>query len=288
MQELENNEKVSVVIPVYNGEKYIRKAIQSVLNQSYTNVEIIVIDDASTDRTQQIILNEFDSLVIYYKNPENKERSYSRNKGVELSTGKYIFFLDYDDEWEKDYIEQSLRFLRAGYDIVYNFPRTFINENSVVIRKSKKKIPKDIGELIFLGMVGYPSATAFRKESFLGYREDVLMREDWEIFIRAFLKNLKIRVIDNDKVKIREHNNRTSRNYNFYKATKKVFLEYKEKIPQKYYPYFAFHFAETAMRFGEIIEGWKVLLPILIKHPYILSDLRRILSLLKRGWRIKL
>ncbi|HIC98110.1 MAG TPA: glycosyltransferase [Pyrodictiaceae archaeon] len=102
---------------------------------------------------------------MYYRNEKNKERSFSRNKGFEFSSGTYVFFLDADDEWEKDYIEDSVKFLKR-YDIVYSFPRTFINENSSIIRKSKKNIPKDLGELILGGMVGYPSATAFRREKF--------------------------------------------------------------------------------------------------------------------------
>jgi len=281
------NEKVSVVIPVYNGEKYIRNSIKSALEQTYPNVEVIVIDDASYDKTREIVLKEFGDSVIYYRNERNKERSFSRNKGFELSSGTYVFFLDADDEWEKDYIKESVEFLKH-YDIVYSFPRTFINKNSSIIRKSKKYIPKDLGELILGGMVGYPSATAFRREKFLRYREDIVMREDWEIFIRAFLGNLKIKVIDNDKVRIREHSHRTSRSYEFYNATKKVFLEYRYKIPAEYYPYFAFHFAEVAMRFGKATEGWKVLIPVLIKKPDILKNHRRFLSILKRGWRFKL
>ncbi len=287
MQASKNSDKVSVVIPVYNGEKYIKKAIKSVLEQTYPYIEIIVIDDASTDNTKDIVLKEFKNHIIYHRNPQNMERSISRNKGVELSTGKYIFFLDYDDEWERDYIEQSLFFLE-NHDVVYSFPRTFINENGSIIRKSKKIIPNDLGELIFSGMIGYPSATAFKREKFLGYRNDILMREDWEIFIRAYLHGFKIKIIDNDKVKIREHVNRTSKNYSFFYATKKVFWEYKDIIPKKYYPYFAFHYAETAMRFGEAMEGWQVLIPVLLRYPHILKDSRRIFSLLKRGWRFKI
>ncbi len=281
------NARASVIIPVYNGEKYIRSAIRSALKQSYKDIEIIVVDDASTDRTPEIVLEEFGSLVIYHRNEVNRERSFSRNKGFDISSGKYIFFLDADDEWEDDYIKESIDVLER-YDVAYSFPRTFIDHTGRIIRRSKKTLPKDLGELIFCGLVGYPSATAFRRESFLKYREDMVMREDWELFIRAFLEGMRIKVLDNDTVRIREHTRRTSRNYEFYRATKKVFLEYRDKIPPAYYPCFVFHFSETAMRFGNAGEGWKMLIPLLVKHPRIIANPRRLLSILKRGWRFKI
>ncbi|MDQ7055173.1 MAG: glycosyltransferase family A protein [Persephonella sp.] len=134
-------EKISVVIPVYNGERYIKDAVDSALNQSYENIEVIIINDASTDRTEDIIFQHFGNLlgskIIYHRNKTNRERAYSRNKGVELSSGKYIFFLDYDDKWKTDYLKESVEYLK-DYDIVYSFPKTFINSKGEVIRKSKK------------------------------------------------------------------------------------------------------------------------------------------------------
>ena len=76
--------------------------------------------------------------VIYYRKEKNMERAYSRNKGVELSKGEYLFFLDYDDLWEKDYVESSVEFLKK-HDVVYSFPRTFVDSSGNVKRVSKKK-----------------------------------------------------------------------------------------------------------------------------------------------------
>lgn len=99
---------VSVIIPLYNGEKFIRKTIQSVLNQTYKDVEIVVADDCSTDNSKEVIFNEFGDLIgkkiIYVRNQKNMERSYTRNRGFEVSKGEYVFFLDQDDEWEEDYV----------------------------------------------------------------------------------------------------------------------------------------------------------------------------------------
>jgi len=75
--------------------------------------------------------------VIYYRNEKNMERAYSRNKGVELSKGEYLFFLDYDDLWEKDYVESSVEFLKK-HDVVYSFPRTFV-DSWVMLKESQRK-----------------------------------------------------------------------------------------------------------------------------------------------------
>ena len=99
-----NESLVTAIIPVYNGEDFIKQAIETVLFQTYKNVEIVIVNDHSTDRTEEVIFENFSELlgkkIIYHKNERNMERAYSRNKGVELSTGEFIFFLDADDEWE--------------------------------------------------------------------------------------------------------------------------------------------------------------------------------------------
>ena len=91
--------KVSVIIPVYNRENLIQRSINSVLNQTYNNIEVIVIDDASTDNTWEKIKELDDDRIKYYKNDLNKGPSNSRNRGIALSTGELIAFQDSDDEW---------------------------------------------------------------------------------------------------------------------------------------------------------------------------------------------
>ncbi len=271
----------SIIIPVYNGEDYIHRAIECALSQTYPQKEIIVVDDASTDRTQEIVKKY---PVIYHKNDKNMERAYSRNKGVGLSKGEFIFFLDHDDLWREDYVACSVEHLRHS-QVVYNFPRSFINSEGKIIRVSKKKIPEDSFELIFSGMVGYPSATAFRRSAFLGYRDVYVMREDWEIFLRSYLDGLSIKILDQDKVFIREHAKRTSRGKKFWFATYKIYEDYKDRVPKEYLPHFLFHVGETAMRFGELSFGWRLVAWAVFKKPSLLANSRRLLSLIKRGFR---
>ncbi|RME11965.1 MAG: glycosyltransferase family 2 protein [Aquificota bacterium] len=275
---------VSVILPVYNGERYIAHAIQCVLEQEYRVDEILVIDDASTDRTPQIVKSEFSRWVSYYRNERNMERCYSRNLGAKLARGDYIFFLDHDDLWEKGYIKTVLQNW-GNADIVYCFPRKLIDSEGNVIKTSRKRLPQDSGILIFSGMVGYPSATAFRRNSFPEYRDEFMLREDWEVFIRAFLEGLRIRIVDQSMVMIREHSGRSSKSIRLYRGTMAVYRAYRDKVPETYLPYFLFHVGDTCMRFGKLIEGWKLVSEAVSLKPELLLSSRNILSLIKRGFR---
>jgi hypothetical protein len=88
---------VSVLMPVYNGEKYLREAIDSILNQTFTDFEFLIINDGSTDDTENIILSYADSRIRYIKNEENLKLIDTLNKGLDLAQGKYIARMDADD-----------------------------------------------------------------------------------------------------------------------------------------------------------------------------------------------
>jgi glycosyltransferase involved in cell wall biosynthesis len=281
--------KVSVIIPVYNGKNYIKQSINSALNQTFKDVEVIVIDDFSNDGTYEYVLNEFGNVgkVKIFRNEKNMERSYSRNFGFNVSSGEYIFFLDYDDEWKANYIEETIENFN-NFDIVYSIPRTFIDKNGNVLRVSKRKYSKDINELVFSAQIAYPSASAFKREKFIYFNENYNQREDWELFIRAVLSGLKIKVIDNNKVMIREHDKRTSGGLSFLNNTLKVYFDYKNKIPKNYLPFFLFHVSETLLRYGKLKDGWLLLLKAIKLNPRILLNTRRIGSILKRGFRVRI
>ncbi len=283
---MEKKGKVSVVIPVYNGERYLKYAIESALKQTVKPDEIIVVDDASTDNTEQVVKEFKDIKVFYIKNETNKERAFCRNRGVELARGEYVFFLDYDDMWKPDYIQDSLHFLEDGFDIVYSIPRDFLNEKGYVFRTSKKKIPNEQEKIIFSALIGYPSATAVRKNSFIKYADKYIPREDWEFFIRAYLSGQRIKVLDNRKVLIREHNQRTSRNIKFLYSTLKVYDDYIDSIPDEFVSDFTLHVALICLRFGNLFEGWKLALSAIKNKPSIIFSSRNFINIIKWGVRI--
>ena len=90
------DEKVSIIVPIYNAEKYLRKCINSILYQSYSNLEIILVNDGSKDKSEKIVNDYDDNRIKYYKKP-NEGIGKTRNFGLNKATGKYIMFLDSDD-----------------------------------------------------------------------------------------------------------------------------------------------------------------------------------------------
>src|SRR5712692_9764325 len=91
--------KASVITPTYNRADFLRVAIASVLNQTFQDLEIIVVDDASSDRTAEVVRRFTDELIKYIRHDINKGGSAARNTGIKNSTGAYVAFLDDDDEW---------------------------------------------------------------------------------------------------------------------------------------------------------------------------------------------
>lgn len=109
-----NEVLVSVIIPTYNREKVIKRSIDSVLNQTINNLEVIIVDDRSTDNTKEIIeeYQKKDNRLKYIVNENSKGPAGARNMGLKVACGKYIAFLDSDDEWEKFHIEESLNLIK--------------------------------------------------------------------------------------------------------------------------------------------------------------------------------
>lgn len=101
---------VSVVVPAYNAEQYIEDALTSIFAQTYTDFEVIVVDDGSTDNTREIV-NTFNDPRLRYVYQKNAGPSVARNTGINLSRSEYIAFLDADDQWEPQFLEQMLAVL---------------------------------------------------------------------------------------------------------------------------------------------------------------------------------
>lgn len=140
---MEKKEKVSIIVPVYNAENFIEETIECVFNQTYSNFELILVDDCSTDKSAEIIKNIKDKRVIYLKNEKNSGAAISRNNGIKYATGDYICFIDADDIWSKEKLEKQIKFMKrkncefsfTGYE--------FADENGKPNGK-KVKIPNTI------------------------------------------------------------------------------------------------------------------------------------------------
>jgi len=111
-------DKVSVIIPAYNRARYIRQTVESVLNQSYANIETIVVDDGSTDGTREILESYTGKIrLLEHTGRQNRGQSASINLGLEHASGEYVAILDSDDFWEANKIELQIRYLEQNPDV---------------------------------------------------------------------------------------------------------------------------------------------------------------------------
>lgn len=145
--EIENKEDlVSIIMPSYNTGKFIKETIMSVINQTYKNWELIIVDDCSNDNTDKVV-TEFlsDERIRYYKNEINIGAALSRNKAIQMAKGKFIAFLDSDDIWNDVKLEKQLQFMKENS---YHFSYTAYEEideksrTTGVIINGPKKITK--------------------------------------------------------------------------------------------------------------------------------------------------
>lgn len=138
---MENKNLVSVIVPVFNAENYISKTLESVLSQTYQNLEIIIVDDYSNDSTIQKISKFKDSRIKLIQLDTNQGVSNARNVGILNSTGDYIAFIDSDDIWYNDKIEKQIKFLKEKKaNFCYTAYELIDEQNN--IKKSKINIPE--------------------------------------------------------------------------------------------------------------------------------------------------
>jgi len=154
--------KVSVIVPVYNCEKYLPKCLESILDQTYKNIEIVIVNDGSIDGSEKIALHykEKDKRISYYYQ-NNSGPSVARNKGIFNSTGEYLVFVDSDDTVENYYIEYLLKkMLSSDYDLVCSgykdisefglLKRTDFNfENSITLHEFIETVCRGTGGVLW-------------------------------------------------------------------------------------------------------------------------------------------
>lgn len=129
------NPKISIILPTYNGEKYIKRAIESVISQSFSDWELIVINDGSIDNTRKVLEPYLKNEKITYLFQENGGQAVAREKGISIAEGFYIAFIDDDDEWiDKDKLQKQVEFLEKNKDYV------LVGTGGIVVDESRNKI----------------------------------------------------------------------------------------------------------------------------------------------------
>jgi glycosyltransferase involved in cell wall biosynthesis len=137
------NDKVSIIIPNYNNSIFLKNVISKILKNTYDNIEIIIIDDKSTDNSIEIINRFQDKNIKLYENKENSGTYYSRNKGILLSNGGYIMIVDGDDYIDSTYIENMVNKLKNCDNKIWgygkHFERVYLDENLNINHKKKSE-----------------------------------------------------------------------------------------------------------------------------------------------------
>lgn len=141
---------VSVITPVYNDDKYIVRALDSVFAQTYKDIEIVLVDDNSKDRSAEIIkkYQRTHPEIVYYLQPRNMGAGHARNKALELASGQYVAFLDADDMWKPDKIEKQVKLLKEKKG-AFCFTAIEMIDGDDKIIKEKRKI-KEVVDYKFL------------------------------------------------------------------------------------------------------------------------------------------
>lgn len=211
---------VSVIIPTYNRENFIEKSIESVLNQTYKNIEIIIVDDNSSDNTFYIIkkyMEKYD-FIKYVKHDINKGGSAARNTGVNLAKGKYVAFLDSDDEWINTKLEKCVDKLKCdcNIDMVYSDMISIdVNTGIEKIYRSKQWEDKYYG-ILCENIIGSTSLIVIKRNVFNevgGFKEGLPSCQDWDFYINV-CKNYRVEKVNEPLLRYYIHSNSISGNLN--------------------------------------------------------------------------
>lgn len=188
---------ISIVMPVYNAEKYIDKAVESILNQTYQNIELIIVEDASTDDTYQVISRYTDSRIKVFCNEINRGIAYSTNYAIRHSSGEYIALMDDDDIAVKERIQLSLDFLEHHESIdIVGGAGLMIDENGKIIGSHMpRNNPRVIKACMLFHDCMWNGTVMVRRQVFydnnIWYRENCYGMQDFQFFVEAS-KRVKI------------------------------------------------------------------------------------------------
>ena len=230
--------KVSVIIPTHNRALSLCRAVDSVLNQTFGDFEVLIIDDASTDHTGDFVADCGDERVRYYRHDQNRGESASCNTGLLLARGEYIAFLHDDDVWLSDKLAKQVALLDASGPEVGAVYTGYIRIDLDSGRQIATVLPKERGDVLRAlcagNCVGGPSAVLVRRECFEragGFDEQMVGCCDYDMWIRI-AQHYQFEFIQEPLVLYSVHENRLS-------ANNETVLKGKEAQLVRYGAYFA-------------------------------------------------
>ena len=240
MSATENKDLVSLIIPVYNVEKYVSQCLESAINQTYKNLEIIVVDDCSTDNSKEICLEyaNKDSRIKFIQNSTNKGPSYTRNIALDESDGEWIAFLDSDDWIDKDAIERLLSFsIKNDVDIAM-FPAKIVvdektTETAYRYYDKTRLLEKDevIKKVLTDEIGGQQCVKFYKRKCWADLRFPIgRLYEDLAISYMPFIKACKIGYYDEPFYNYRMNPNSISHSKKRPEKQYHIFLAFYERL----------------------------------------------------------
>ena len=221
-------EKISIITPLYNGEKFVEDAINSVINQTYKNWELLIIDDFSKDKGCEIARNyaENDSRIRIIKNEENLGVVETRNRGIREAVGRYIAFLDCDDTWNHDKLKKQINFMEEKDAAISctDYMRMDESGNHKKLMMVKEKITYNM--LLKSNIVGCLTVIYDTKKIGKKFFEDAVRSEDYVLWLDIFKETKIIYGLEEELAYYRVLDN--SRSSNKIKVLKAQWLIYRK------------------------------------------------------------
>jgi len=285
----------SIIIPTYNRKNILISTVESVLQQTYARLELIIVDDGSTDDTQGAVQKiEDPRLRYYYKN--NEERSIARNFGADKATGDYLIFLDSDDQLMTGHLQQLFNFISSQNERPFFIVSSYlvVNEDGKPLSSLERSDIIHKSELIY-GNLLCCSPVTVHSEVFRNYYFNtdprLIIFEDWELWLRM-ISHHTLYCVPLPSVKITHHSNRSvitnspaqlASKINFFAAhaIKNIAVLEKGKDRRLFlgglYSYGALH---IAMFKGNRASAWSFLIKAILNQPSLIFR-RRLPAILK-------
>ncbi|NIK11819.1 glycosyltransferase family 2 protein [Alkalibacillus almallahensis] len=254
----ENKEKtpiVSVITPTYNSEQFIAETIESVIKQSFSNWEMVIVDDCSSDSTVDIIkqYQMIDSRIKLYELDENSGAAVARNKSIRNANGRYLAFLDSDDLWYPEKLEKQLAFMEKN-DLAFSFTKYQRMRLDGTLTNNISKTPKSVGyhDLMKHCIIGCLTVMLDRQKIDNIEMKNIRRRQDYALWLTITRKGYRAYGLPEILAKYRLGQNTVSSNK--FKAAKGQWYVYRQiekknlLISSYYFLHYTFHGLHNALK----------------------------------------
>ena len=272
------NPQISIIVPTYNRADFLPKAIQSILNQTYQDWEAIIVDDGSTDKTEEIVKDYNESRIRYIAHKSNLGISTARNTGIKNSKGKYIALLDSDDEWFPEKLSCQMKTfqeedLKCGVVCTGGY---MVKDDKVL---GVKAIPADLDnfyEKFLFENITWTSNALVKKECFKKaglFDENLESCEDWDMWIRI-AKYYKFIFLEMPLTKYVIHSGQLSEDLlKKINARKRILFKYQDELKNRKFVYSHHYYkiGNLCCLSDKTREGRKYLFKGILVYPFCLK-----------------